>query len=121
MRRSTRTAVLLVLVLGCVVAVAAAQSVEVRGVVTDETGGLIAGAMVTLTDARAARTTTTTSPEGRYQMVTRSRGRMTLTVQATGFAPSTRTVTLNGDGSVTYDPTGSTISTRTTHQTYKPC
>ena len=50
--RSTLTAGLLLLVLGCVAADAVAQAaVEVRGLVTDETGGLIAGATVTLTDA----------------------------------------------------------------------
>jgi hypothetical protein len=91
-------------VLGCVAAAAVAQTaIEVRGAVTDETGGLIAGATVTLTGPRTLKQTVTTSPEGRYRMITESRGRMTLTVQAPGFAPATRTVTLRDNGSTTVD------------------
>ena len=104
MTRSTRTAFLLLLVLGWIVPGVVAQTgVEVRGVVTDETGGLIVGAAVTLTGERGAKTTATTNQEGRYQVVTQSRGRMTLTVEAAGFAPSTRTVTVTGAGSTTID------------------
>jgi hypothetical protein len=104
MTRPPRTALILLLVLGSIAARAVAQAgAEVRGVVTDETGGLIAGATITLTDAHAAKITTSTSPEGRYQVVAKSSGRMTLTVRAAGFAPSTRTVTLTGAGRTTID------------------
>ena len=104
MTRSTRTAFLLLLVLGCTVPRVVAQTaVEVRGVVTDETGGLIVGAAVTLTGERGAKTSATTNHEGRYRVVTESPGKMTLTVEAAGFAPSTRMVTVTGAGSTTID------------------
>ena len=35
---------------------------------TDETGGVIVGAAVTLTDERGAKTSTTTNHEGRYRL-----------------------------------------------------
>src|SRR6188768_1550544 len=107
MTRSPRRAFLLLLVLGGVPAGAVAQTaqnaqtaqaaMQVRGVVTDETGGLIDGATVTLTGARTPTTTVTTSPEGRYQVLIKSRDRMTLTVQAPGFATSTQTITPRGN------------------------
>jgi len=104
MTRSTRTALLFVLVLGWIVPGVVAQTgVEVRGVVTDETGGLILGAAVTLTgEGATAKATATTNQEGRYQLAIRSPGKITLTVQAAGFAPSTRTVTLRA-GNTTID------------------
>ena len=92
MTRSTWIAFLLLLVLGGIVPGVVAQTgLMVRGAVTDETGGLIVGAAVTLTDERGTKTTARTNQEGRYQVVTQSRGRVTLTVQAAGFAPSSRT------------------------------
>ena len=106
MTGSTRTASLLLLLLvGTAWGAVAQTSVEVRGVVTDETGGLIAGAAVALTGERTPRTSATTNPEGRYRVVTQSPGRMTLTVVAAGFAPSTRTVNLTRAGSTTIDVT----------------
>jgi Carboxypeptidase regulatory-like domain len=99
-----RASTLLLLVLGCTVPRVVAQTaVEVRGVVTDETGGLIVGAAVTLTGERGAKTSATTNQEGRYRVVTGSPGKMTLTVEATGFALSTRTITVAGAGSTTID------------------
>ena len=104
MTRSTQTAFLLLLVLGCTVPRVVAQTaVEVRGVVTDETGGLIVGATVTLTAERGAKTSATTNHEGRYRVAAESPGKLTLTVEAAGFAPSTRTVTVTGTGSTTID------------------
>src|SRR5688572_16968056 len=99
-----RASTLLLLVLGCTVPRVVAQTaVEVRGVVTDETGGLIVGAAVTLTGERGTKTSATTNQEGRYRVVTGSPGKMTLTVEATGFALSTRTITVAGAGSTTID------------------
>jgi hypothetical protein len=104
MTGSIRSALLLLLVLGCVAARAVAQTaIDVRGVVTDESGGLIAGATVTLTGPRTPKKTVQTSPEGRYEVITKSGDRMTLTVEAPGFAPSTRSVTPRDNGSTTVD------------------
>jgi hypothetical protein len=105
MRRPTRTTFLLLLVLGWMVPGAMAQTAtEVRGVVTDETGGLIIGAAVTLTGERGAKTTATTNQEGRYQAITQT-GRLRVTVTAPGFATSSRTVTVTGAGIRTIDLT----------------
>ena len=102
--RSTRIAFLLLLVLGWIVPGVLAQTgIAVRGAVTDETGGLIIGAAVTLTGERGTKTTAQTNQEGRYQVATQSRGRLTLTVEAAGFAPASRTVMVTGAGSTTLD------------------
>jgi hypothetical protein len=104
MTRSTVIALLLLLVLRWLVPEVVAQTgTAVRGVVTDETGGLIVGAAVTLTDERGTTATATTNQEGRYQVVIQRRGTVTLTVEAAGFAPSSRTAAVTGTGSTTLD------------------
>jgi hypothetical protein len=106
MRRSTQTAFLLLLVLGCAVPRVVAQAaVEVRGAVTDETGGIIVGAAVTLIGERGEKTSTTTNREGRYRVAAARPGKMTLTIEAAGFAPSTRVVSVSSAGSTTVDMT----------------
>lgn len=84
--------------------IAAQTAVDVRGVVRDETGGLIVGATVTLT-SNGAEAAATTNQEGRYRVTVDRPGRMTLTIQAPGFAPATRTVSVAGSGSTTVDVT----------------
>jgi len=106
MTRSTRIAFLLLLVVGSIAPDVLAQTgVAVRGVVTDETGGLIVGAAVTLTDERGTTATATTNQEGRYQVVTQSRGKLTLRVDAAGFGPASRPVTVTGTGGATLNVT----------------
>jgi hypothetical protein len=101
---SIRTAVVLLLVLGSTMPPVAAQTaVELHGVVTDETGGVIVGATVTVTGQGGATFTTATNQEGRYRAAADRPGRLTLTVAAAGFAPSTRVVTLTGAGVTTAD------------------
>ena len=56
------------------------------------------GAAVTLTGERGAKTSATTNHEGRYRVVAERPGKMTLTIEAAGFAPSTRIVTVTGAG-----------------------
>jgi hypothetical protein len=103
MTGSTRIALLALLILGWTAAALAQSGTGVRGVVTDETGGLIVGAAVTLTDEQGTRIAGTTNQEGRYQLVTRSRGTVTVTVQAAGFAPASRSVVVKGADSTTAD------------------
>lgn len=103
MTRSTRAAFLLI-VLGCMVPRVVAQApAEVRGVVTDETGGLVVGATVTLRGERGAKTSATTDQQGRYRVVAGSSGKMTLTVEAAGFATENRTVTVTSARSTSID------------------
>ena len=104
MTGSTRIGFLVLLVLGWASATLVAQrGIGVRGAVTDETGGLIVGAAVTLTDDNGLKTMGTTDQEGRYLVVIRSRGKVTVTVEAAGFAPSSRTVTVAGADGTTVD------------------
>src|SRR5262245_23022574 len=101
MTRPTRTGFCLVLILGCLTSPLVAQSrTDVRGIVTDETGGLIVGASVTLTDARGGKTTTSTNNEGRYRLAADTRGKMTLSIEAAGFAPEHRTITFSGSTTI---------------------
>jgi hypothetical protein len=103
MTRSTRTAFLLMVLVCTVPRIEAQTAGEVRGVVTDETGGLVVGATVTLKSGRGAKTSATTDHEGRYRVVSESPGKMTLTVEAAGFASSTRSVTVTGARSTVID------------------
>ena len=59
---------------------------SVRGVVSDEFGGLIVGATVTVADANGVQKTATTDAEGNYAFPSLPPGRYTLTVVSPGFA-----------------------------------
>jgi hypothetical protein len=59
---------------------------ELHGLVTDELGGLIVGAAVTLTDGVGVSKTTATNREGGYQFAGLLPGRYALRVEAHGFA-----------------------------------
>ncbi len=101
MTRSIRSICCLVLVLGCLASPLVAQSgPEVRGIVTDETGGVIVGASVTLIDERGGKTSTSTNPQGRYGLATDTRGKATLTIEAPGFAPERRAIAVSGSTTV---------------------
>jgi hypothetical protein len=102
MNRATWTVVWLVLVLSWLAkpSLVAQSGLEVRGVVTDETGGLIVGASITLTDERGTRTTASTDTHGRYRLAAETLGKATLTIESPGFAPDRRTITLNGNTTV---------------------
>ena len=102
MTRSTWTVFWLVLILGCLAPPLVAQSgLEVGGIVTDESGGVIVGASVTLTDERGGKTSTSTNYQGRYRLAADARGKSTLSIEAAGFAPERRTI--NVTGSTTLD------------------
>jgi hypothetical protein len=68
---------------------APAQHVQgaLRGQVTDELGGLIVGATVTLTGTAEAVRSVKTNQEGRYQFPALAQGRYVVSVEAEGFAP----------------------------------
>src|SRR5262245_22080280 len=101
MTRSLSMAVRLVLVVGCLAPPLVAQSaLEVGGVVTDESGGVVVGATVTLTDERGGTTSTSSNHEGRYRLAADSRGKATLTIEAAGFAPERKTLTLTASTTV---------------------
>ena len=77
-------AVLLVCVTG---AFAQQSSGTLRGRVTDEFGGLIVGATVTVADQNGVEKSATTDAEGNYSFTSLPPGRYTLHATAPGFAP----------------------------------
>ncbi|MBD0369255.1 MAG: TonB-dependent receptor [Pyrinomonadaceae bacterium] len=78
----------LVLLLGLSLCLTQAQvSTGIRGQVTDELGGTISGAVVTLVDAAGAEKTATTNDEGIYVFNGLAPGKYTVRIAHTGFAP----------------------------------
>ena len=68
-------------------AVAQQSSATLRGRVTDEFGGLIVGATVTVADQNGVEKSATTDAEGNYSFPSLPPGRYTLHATAPGFAP----------------------------------
>lgn len=80
--------VALLVVLGLSLCLAQAQGgTAIRGQVTDELGGAIVGATVTLVDASGAEKTATTNDEGVYVFNGLAPGKYTVRVAQAGFAP----------------------------------
>lgn len=79
---------LLLLALSCPLSIVFGQQTSgtLRGLVTDEFGGVIIGATVTIADQSGAQKTATTNDEGVYAVSGLAPGRYTLSVQAAGFA-----------------------------------
>ena len=71
------------------VAVAGAQTGEIRGTVVDATGGVLPGATVTLTGAAFGPTATQTDAEGRFTFGGLSPGVYAVTVFLSGFGETT--------------------------------
>jgi hypothetical protein len=80
--------VLFLLALTSMASVASAQqtTASLRGVVTDEFGGVIIGATVNVIDQSGAQKTATTGDDGTYTVSGLAPGRYTVSVQAAGFA-----------------------------------
>jgi hypothetical protein len=97
---------LLAMVTGLVTAPALGQSfgANIGGTVSDESGALVPGAMVTIVHAQNGRTMTqTTGERGDYRIVALQPGDYDVSVEQSGFAPVTRPVTLLVGGDVTMD------------------
>src|SRR5918912_4291000 len=65
---------------------AAAQAGALRGTVSDEFGGLVVGATITLTDAKGTQKTAQTGQDGTYTFNALPPGQYPLTASAAGFA-----------------------------------
>jgi len=94
----------LLMLAGCLLTVAAdaanAQSTELAGVVRDTTGGLLAGARVTVTGATAATSrTVVTNDRGRYELDGLPAGHYLVEVSLTGFEPRTTAIDIKAGAS----------------------
>jgi Carboxypeptidase regulatory-like domain len=78
-----------------------------RGQLTDEFGGLIVGASISLTDASGVERTATTDNEGRYAFTGLAPGRYTVRTSAEGFAAYENTVEVMAGGT---EPLNITLS-----------
>ncbi|MBD0325854.1 MAG: carboxypeptidase regulatory-like domain-containing protein, partial [Pyrinomonadaceae bacterium] len=86
LKRSLSLVLLLALTASAYTVFAQQAAGTLRGVVTDEFGGVIIGATVTATDQSGTQKTATTNDDGVYTISGLAPGRYTLSVQATGFA-----------------------------------
>ena len=87
-KQTIKQALVLALMLMLSMTVSLAQGgTGVRGQVTDELGGAIVGATVTLVDQSGAEKTTTTNEEGVYVFSGIAPGKYTVKVAQAGFAP----------------------------------
>ena len=68
-------------------ALAQQSAATLRGQVTDELGGLIVGATVTVADVQGLQKTVTTNDQGNYVFSALAPGRYTVRATAPGFAP----------------------------------
>ncbi len=89
MKALTRSFALLLLVLAAATAGAQSFSGTVSGVVTDEQGGTLPGATVTLTGKAGARTAVTDA-KGEYRFTAVDPGSYDITTELTGFRPMRR-------------------------------
>lgn len=104
--RSVARALLFILIaLGCGSGAALAQAfANVGGVITDDTGALLPGATVTITNnANGVFQVLVAGPEGNYRAVALQPAPYTLKVEMPGFATQERTITLTVGANQTVD------------------
>ena len=73
----------------------AAQTASVSGTITDQSGGAVPGATVTLTGP-GGTASTTSGPRGEYSFANLANGTYRIAVTLSGFAPNTRDVVVSG-------------------------
>ena len=73
----------------------AAQTASVSGTITDQSGGAVPGATVTLTGP-GGTASTTSGPRGEYSFANLANGTYRIAVTLSGFAPNTRDVIVSG-------------------------
>src|SRR6185503_9219253 len=72
-----------------------AQTASVSGTITDQSGGAVPGATVTLTGP-GGTVSATSGPRGEYSFPNLANGAYHLTVTLSGFAPAARDVAVSG-------------------------
>src|SRR5438477_8322626 len=86
-------------------ATVAAQTRELRGRVTDESGAYIVAATVQLDDGQGHTLTAQTDQQGNYRLNAFSPGSYSLTVTAEGFAKSIEQIDLKSKNSTIFNVT----------------
>jgi outer membrane receptor protein involved in Fe transport len=76
---------------------AAAAQAAVSGIVKDEAGGAVSGALVLVIGSSGLEQQTVSGPDGRFTLAMPPTGDLTLTVRAGGFAEWTQPVPANGE------------------------
>ncbi len=94
---------MLALMLPSLTAFARQQSGAVQGRVTDEQGGILVGASVTLLDSTGREKTVRTDGEGGYRFGDLAPGNYTLRVTATNFASGEAELSINAGASVSHN------------------
>ncbi len=79
------------------------NSVELRGIITDEQNAFIVAAPVVVEDAQGQKFTTTTDEKGRYKITNLKPGIYTLTVELDGFAKFTEQIDLKNKRTVDFN------------------
>src|SRR5262245_35951703 len=79
------------------------NSVELRGVVTDEQNAYMVAVPVTLTDAEGKAQTATTDDKGRYRFTNLKPGTYTLTVEVDGFAKYVQQIDLTNKRTIDFN------------------
>src|SRR5258705_4363728 len=82
----TRSFFLLILLASASIAFGQPGKATLKGQVSDEFGGVIVGATVTVTDAKGVSKTATTNDGGNYSIAGLAAGKYSLQVSAAGFA-----------------------------------
>lgn len=101
-----RVTALTVSALVCASAISSAQAVgaNIGGVVTDESGGLMPGATVTVTNtATGATQVFVTGPQGNYRAVALPPARYEIKAELSGFATQVHTITVSVGADTTVD------------------
>ncbi|PYP84258.1 MAG: hypothetical protein DMF61_20390 [Blastocatellia bacterium AA13] len=92
MKKPLSTILCSLLLLGSFAIRATAQTTDLAGTVTDETGAILGGATVTLDDGKGNKRTTTTDELGHYKLAGVPAGNYTLTVTADGFGTASQQI-----------------------------
>jgi len=88
----------------------AASTFTLTGLVTDDAGQALSGVAATILDGANTNRITMTDGSGRYTMTTLSSGGLTVRFQRTGYADTTRPVTLTSDTTLNVTMTRSAIN-----------
>jgi len=104
LRRLVGASLLMACVIGLSAGTAFAQSANIGGVVTDDTGGALPGVTVTITNKNNGATQVlVTGPEGNFRAIALQPAPYTVTAEISGFGSAKRDITLTVGAELTLD------------------